>query len=208
MLDAICDVLKFAYKKNWISTRDGNMSFRRKNSEYFYVTPSGVRKNYLNSEMIIKLTLPGLERVSDETQDKICGLKPTGELHLHYLLQKTVPENRVVLHLHPTYIIAAMFAGIDLQKMENEFPEINRYTKVGPTVPVLAPISKELAEASVKALGWNEGTGEVQYDIIGLDRHGVVAIGKDPWSALQNVERLEHICQIVLASGNFHHLKK
>ena len=207
MLDAICDVLKFAYKKNWISTRDGNMSFRRKGSDYFYVTPSGVRKNYLNSEMILKLTLPDLQRVKDETQDKICGLKPTGELHLHYLLQKTIPENRVVLHLHPTYIIAAMFAGIDLQKMETEFPEIHRYTRVGPTVPVMPPISKELAEATVKALGWNEETGEVKYDIVGLDRHGVVAMGKDAWSALQNVERLEHVCQIVLASGNFEHLK-
>ena len=207
MLDAICDVLKFAYKKNWISTRDGNMSFRRLGASYFYVTPSGVRKNYLNSEMIIKLSLPNLERVHDETQDKICGLKPTGELHLHYLLQKVIPENRVVLHLHPTYIIAAMFAGIDIQKLGDEFPEINRYTRVGPTVPVISPISKELAEASVKALGWNEESGDVEYDIIGLDRHGVVALGKDAWSALQNVERLEHICQIVLASGNYHHLK-
>lgn len=207
MLDAICEVLKFAYKKNWISTRDGNMSFRRFGSDYFYVTPSGVRKNYLNSEMIIKLKLPGLERIHDEIQDKICGLQPTGELHLHFLLQKMIPENRVVLHLHPTYIIAAMFAGINLQKLGEEFPEINRYTKVGPVVPNLPPVSKDLAEASVKALGLDEESGTVEYDIIGLDRHGVVAMGKDPWTALQNVERLEHICQIVLASGNYQHLK-
>jgi L-fuculose-phosphate aldolase len=123
------------------------------------------------------------------------------------LLQKKVPGNRVVVHLHPTYIISAMYVGLDLQKVAQEFPEINRYTKVGPNVPVVPPISKDLAEASVKALGWNEETGDVEYNIVGLDRHGIIAVDKDAWSALQHCERLEHICQIVLASGNFNHLK-
>ena len=44
MLDTICDVLKAAYDRNWISTRDGNCSFKRKDDEYLYITPSGVRK--------------------------------------------------------------------------------------------------------------------------------------------------------------------
>ena len=78
MLDAICDILKFAYKRNWISTRDGNVSYRRIGNDYFYVTPSGVKKQHLNSEMIIKLTLPDLQRVDDEStgghQKKISGL--------------------------------------------------------------------------------------------------------------------------------------
>jgi len=100
-----------------------------------------------------------------------------------------------------------MYVGLDLQKVAQEFPEINRYTKVGPNVPVVPPISKDLAEASVKALGWNEETGDVEYNIVGLDRHGIIAVDKDAWSALQHCERLEHICQIVLASGNFNHLK-
>jgi ribulose-5-phosphate 4-epimerase/fuculose-1-phosphate aldolase len=216
MLDAICDILKFAYKRNWISTRDGNVSYRRysqdSGNDYFYVTPSGVKKQHLNSEMIIKLTLPDLQRVDDEStgghQKKISGLNPTGELHLHYLLQKKIPGNRVVLHLHPTYIIAAMYAGLDLQKLSIEFPEINRYTKVGPNVPVVAPISKELAEKSVEALGLDEESGEVKYDIIGLDRHGIISVDKDAWSAFQHCERLEHICQIVLASGNFKNLMR
>jgi L-fuculose-phosphate aldolase len=160
--------------------------------------------------MIIKLSLPDCQRIDDEAsgghQKKISGLNPSGELHLHYLLQKKIPGNRVVVHLHPTYIIAAMYAGLDLQKLAVEFPEINRYTKVGPNVPVVPPISKDLGEISVKALGWNEETGDIQYNIVGLDRHGIIAVDKDAWSALQHCERLEHICQIVLASGNYKHL--
>jgi len=218
MLDTICDVLKAAYERQWISTRDGNASFRRKDESFLYVTPSGVRKYHLNAEMLIKYQIQdpteeqsdcpwtSLKRFDDEYQQKIIGLKPTGELPLHYLLQKRVPHNRVVFHFHPTYTIAAMYAGIDLQKLGKEFPEINRYTRVGPNVPMIPPISKELAYASIKALGLNDETGETAYDIIGLDRHGIVVIAKDAWSAFEHAERLEHLCQVVLASGDFGNL--
>lgn len=214
MLDTICDVLKAAYDRKWISTRDGNASYKRKTENFLYVTPSGVRKQHLNAEMMIKLEFDTknddsftinpiwekLKRVDDEYQCKIIGLKPTGELPLHALLQKNIPENRVVLHLHPTYIIAAMYAGIDLQELANDFPEIHRYTRVGPTVPMTPPISEELAYLSIQALNLNDMTGNVDYDIIGLDRHGIIAVGKDAWSVFEHVERLEHICQIALAA--------
>ena len=215
MLDTICDVLKIAYDKKWISTRDGNASYRRKHEHYIYITPSGVRKQHLNSEMMLKLCLPSTmlttessieqvyeqcQRVQDEIQDKIIGLEPSGELMLHVLLQQIVPENRVVIHLHPTYIIAAMYAGLDLQHIANEFPEINRYTRVGPTVGNIPPITKELAYETVKAFNCKID-GSVDVDIIGLQRHGIIAIGKDAWSTFEHVERLEHICKIVLASG-------
>lgn len=210
MLDTICDVLKAAYERNWISTRDGNASFRRKNENFLYVTPSGVRKQHMNAEMMIKMEFDNkkdnlpiwntLKRVDDEYQKKIIGLNPTGELPLHALLQENIPDNRVILHLHPTYIISAMYAGIDLQKLADEFPEIHRYTRVGPTVPMIPPISKELAFASIKALNLNDKTGDVDYDIIGLDRHGIIALGKDAWSVFEHVERLEHICQIALSA--------
>jgi L-fuculose-phosphate aldolase len=210
MLDTICDVMKAAYDKKWISTRDGNASFKRKNEDVLYVTPSGVRKYHMNAEMLIKLKLEvdpnskyGIKttRVVDEYQEKIIGLQPTGELPLHILLQKNLPENRVVLHLHPTYIIAAMYAGLNLQQLAIQFPEINRYTRVGPTVPVIPPISEELAEATIKALNLNNETGEIDFDIVGLEQHGIIVIAKDAWSALEHAERLEHIAQIALAAG-------
>jgi L-fuculose-phosphate aldolase len=215
MLDTICDVLKAAYERGWISTRDGNASFRRRDESYLYITPSGVRKQHLNAEMIIKMeytsskdTHTHLERVNDDYQRKIVGLEPSGEIALHSKLQAVLPENRVVLHFHPTYIIAAMYAGVDLQKVAREFPEINRYTKVGPVVRMLPPISEELARESIKALELDESTGRVKYDIIGLDRHGIVAVGKDAWTVYEHVERLEHICQIVLASGDIAELMR
>jgi L-fuculose-phosphate aldolase len=215
MLDSIADVMKEAYARGWITVRDGNASFKRINEDYLYITPSGVRKQHLNAEMMLKLKLHNIddtlhvglnsiERVDDDYQRKIIGLNPSGELALHYLLQKRInTNNRVVLHLHPTYIIAAMYAGIDLQKLSDKFPELSRYTSVGPTVPMIPPVSEELEWASVKALNLDQSTGLVDFNIIGLDRHGIIAIGKDAWETFGHVERLSHICEIVLASGHF-----
>ena len=66
-------------------------------------------------------------------------------------MQYTIPTHRIVLHLRPTYIISAMYAGYDLQTLSQVFPEINRYTRVGLIVPELPPISEQLALACVKA---------------------------------------------------------
>jgi ribulose-5-phosphate 4-epimerase/fuculose-1-phosphate aldolase len=193
----ICKVLKTAYDRKWISSRDGNASTKTRYSIYMYITPSGVRKQFLSNEMLIEIDtdFPDASVLNSK-------VKPSGELPLHVLLQKRISEaSRVVLHLHPTYIVAAMYAGIDLQKLTLEFPEIHRYTRVGPTVEILPPVSEELAIASAKALGLDKNTGELKYDIIGLDRHGIIAVGIDAWDAFDHVERLEHICQVVLAAG-------
>ena len=97
-----------------------------------------------------------------------------------------------------------MYAGWNLQTLAEEFPEINRYTRVGPTVPIIPPICKELGIAAAKALCRETDSlvdGKIDYDIIGLDRHGIIAVGRDALTTFEHVERLEHICKIALASG-------
>ena len=42
--------------------------------------------------------------------------------------------------------------------------------------------------------------GSVKYNSIGMDRHGAIAVDTSPWRAFEHIERLEHICKIVLAS--------
>jgi L-fuculose-phosphate aldolase len=43
--------------------------------------------------------------------------------------------------------------------------------------------------------------GGINSHIIGLHMHGVVAVDVDPWSAYGHIERLNHVCEIVLAAG-------
>ena len=119
---------------------------------------------------------------------------------MHMRLQRYHKPTRAVVHLHPTNIIAAMYAGWDLQELAAEFPEVSRYTKVGPTVPVLPVTSVQLAHSTFQAMKEAE-TNILKYDIVGQKNHGVCAVGKNPWDAYEHIERLEHICEIALKSG-------
>lgn len=131
------------------------------------------------------------------------NLKPSGEIPLHFGLQCNMGQHsndvRVVMHLHPTYCVAAMHAGIDLSTVVNDFPELSRYTRVAPNVPDVPPISQDLADSCFEKLKLDH-YGNIGYDIVGIKGHGVVAIDSSPWRAFEHIERLEHICKIVLSS--------
>ena len=218
MLETCCDILVDAYKRNWITSRDGNISIRHHDRDHFYITPTGVRKQNMQPEMFKKISVTrtinsGMGSAvfdyqwSVIEQDDLSGnLKPSGEMPLHFGLQRELGQHkddvRVVVHVHPTYCISAMHAGIDLSTISDEFPELNRYTRVAPNVGDVPPISQELGDACHRNLGLDRD-GNIKFDIVGIKGHGVVAIDVTPWRAYEHIERLEHICKIVLASGKY-----
>ena len=207
MLETICDVMVDAYKRNWITSRDGNVSIRHHDRDHFYITPSGVRKQTLQPDQFKKIKIVNsFEYRQLEYTDISAKLKPSGEIPLHFGLQRAMGQHshdvRVVVHVHPTYCIAAMHAGIDLSTVSDAFPELNRYTKVAPNVGDVPPISQELADQCHRNLKL-DSDGNISYDIVGIKGHGVVAIDTSPWRAYEHIERLEHICKIVLASGKY-----
>jgi ribulose-5-phosphate 4-epimerase/fuculose-1-phosphate aldolase len=207
MLETICDIMVDAYKRNWITSRDGNVSIRHHDRDHFYITPSGVRKQTLQPDQFKKIRIVGSMLWEEQPYTDIsANLKPSGELPLHLGLQRKMGQHRdevrVVVHVHPTYCIAAMHAGIDLSTISSAFPELNRYTKVAPNVGDVPPISQELADRCHENLKLDKD-GNIAYDIVGIKGHGVVAIDTSPWRAYEHIERLEHIARIVLASGNY-----
>ena len=207
MLETICDTLVEAYRRNWITSRDGNVSIRHHDRDHFYITPSGVRKQTMQPDQFKKIRIVGSMLWEEQPYSDIsANLKPSGEIPLHFGLQRAMGQHstdvRVVVHLHPTYCVAAMHAGIDLSTIVNDFPELSRYTKVAPNVGDVPPISQELADRCHENL-WLRKDGTIGFDIVGIKGHGVVAIDTSPWRAFEHIERLEHICQIVLASGKY-----
>jgi len=195
MLTAIGDVMRRAYEKGWITTRDGNISLKRYNSTKMYITPSGVRKTIIHPESIIKTDIQGEYFGDIEFPENV---NPSGELEMHWMLQKSTNKTLAVVHLHPTNIISAVYGGWDMQKLSDEFPEVSRYSKVGPTVPVLPVISPELAICTFDNMTKDN---KIVYDIVAQAGHGVCAVGSNPWDAYEHIERLDHICEIVLKSG-------
>ena len=192
MLTAIGDVMRRSYEKGWITTRDGNISLRRKDSKILYITPSGWRKTIIHPEHIVKCKInENNELVTPE------GSNPSGELFMHYLIQRNSPTTRAVVHVHATNIVAAMYAGFSLPEIASHFPEIYRYTRVGASVSSVPALSHELAVETADNLCIKKD-GSCEFDIVGQKNHGVCAVGKDPWDAYEHIERLDHICEIVL----------
>jgi L-fuculose-phosphate aldolase len=192
MLTAIGDVMREAYKRGWITTRDGNCSVRMSNRPYLYITPSGWRKTIIHPEHVVKM------KIEDEQLQITDGMNPSGELWMHWNLLKNKKTTKSVLHLHPTYCVAAMYRGWHLNHIVKDFPEVFRYTKVGPNVPKLEATSLELADQTYEKFCVD---GKISYDIIGQECHGVTAIADNPWDAFEHIERVEHICKIVLAAS-------
>lgn len=177
------DVMREAYKRGWITTRDGNISVKTRDT--LYITPTAVRKYTIQVEDIVKLPL--------KDGGIYCGdLKTSIELDMHWMIQKQRGVKAVV-HLHPTHIVAALHAGFDLKMLAASFVELGRYTRVGDNVPFCPPGSNDLANMTSIAIE--------NADIVGQIGHGVTAKAKNPWDAFEHIERLNHICEIVLLSG-------
>ena len=68
------------------------------------------------------------------------------------------------------------------------------------TVPSVPALSRELADVTAECFGLAKD-GTLAFDIVGQANHGVCAVSTDPWAAYEHVERLDHICEIVLKSS-------
>ena len=192
----IISILKDSYKRNWITPRDGNISFKSVNSNKFIITPSGLRKQELSECDLIEVAIQS----SGWKQLNNFNLKPSGEIELHYEILKSVDADICIIHLHPTYTISAMYAGFNLPNLAKSFPELSRYTNVGENTDNVPPLTKDLAIQCKSKLAYDESQSKFIHNIIGIPNHGVVSIGKDIYEAFEHIERLEHISKIAILS--------
>ena len=188
----IIDTMKQLYSKKYISIRDGNVSFKPKNENFFYISAGSVKKNEINVDQILKINF-------DENKlfyDRNYKYQPSREILMHSLLQ-THPSNNnkdtFVIHAHPPNIIS--YIGIDqnnpLKNMKTIFPELN-VGKIGENVPYYEAGSIELAESCFEKLLHNE--------IVGMERHGSLSIGNDIELLFEDIETLEYYIDIYLKS--------
>ena len=83
MLTAIGDVMRRAYERGWIMTRDGNISMRTREGRYLYIIPSGWRKTIIHPEHVVRLEIvedPLTHKLIPNVRDE---QSPSGELWIH-----------------------------------------------------------------------------------------------------------------------------
>ena len=199
----IVDTMKRLYANKFISIRDGNVSFKPKGADFFYISAGQVRKNEINTDQVIKVHFRQKKTSIDNhitgnyslMFDKKYTYAPSREIYMHSFLQ-TLTENyfsdTFVVHAHPPNIIA--YTGLndnnhELYNIKLTFPELN-VGKIGLNVKYHHAGSYELANNCLQNLK--------DHEIVALERHGSLSIGNDVDKIFEDIETLEYYTNVEL----------
>lgn len=165
----------------------GNISFRDKETNLVYLTPSGMDYTIVTQDDIVVCDLDG--NVVEGTK------KPTIETGLHLAIYKARPEVNAVVHTHPMYSMVFSCCGEDIPLVIDEAAQTLGGTVK--TAEYALPGSPELAQNCVDALG-------TQSNACLLKSHGAVCVGEDMDNAFKVSKVLEvtaEIYQMIRAIG-------
>lgn len=185
LLDALCDAGRQLWQRNLLAAADGNLSLRLPDGR-IAMTPSGLPKARLGREDLAWLDLEG----------RILAGNPSSERQMHLAVYRACPEARVVIHAHPPTAIAWSLAFPDAEALPDDaMPEVILAAGRIPQVPYARPGTADLGSALLPFLP--------AHRLLLLARHGGLAWGEGIEEALGGMERLEHVCQILLAARAF-----
>jgi len=165
-------VMRILYERKYISSLSGNASVREPGSSEFWITPSGVFKGALKPSDIIKMNVDG--RVLEGR------LKPSSEWRFHAAIYRKRKDVNAVIHAHNPITVGLTMAGITIKPVTAEGILFLRKIKIIPYAP---PGSQELAGKVAK--------GIEDCNALILERHGVIAVGRNLVEAEVIVETLE-----------------
>jgi L-fuculose-phosphate aldolase len=165
----------------------GNISYRDKETNLVYLTPSGMDYSTIIEDDVVVCDLDG--NIVEGTRI------PTIETGLHLAVYKARPEVNAILHTHPIYSTVFSCMGKDVPLIIDEAAQT--LGDVCRTAEYALPGSPQLAENCVKALG-QRATSCL------LKAHGAVCVGDTMEAAFKVSRVLEitaQIYQMILATG-------
>jgi len=163
----------------------GNLSCRV-DDEYMLITATGVWLSKLTKDEV------ALCRISNGAS--LNGKKPSIELGFHRGILSTREDIKVVLHFaSPSATTLACSKDLTTDRF-SVIPEIPYYIGPVAVVPYFAPGSSDLAAAVTAAI--------YEHDLIILQNHGQVTVGKDFRDALRKALYFEFTSSICLRAGN------
>lgn len=171
-----------------ISAGEGNLSVRL-DTDRLLVTPTGLRKDELTPGDLVLVWLDHPERDAVSRT----GRGPTSDLAIHLAVYAARPDIGAVAHAH---LPAAM--GLTLAGEVPDPAALPETALLLPRLPFLSlgiPGSAELAGRIAAALSEPGEPPERQESAVLLERHGAVAVGRDPDHAVDRLELVEVLCR-------------
>jgi len=171
-----------------ISAGEGNISVRL-DADRLLVTPAGLRKDELAADdlVVVWLDHPDREILSRS------GRGPSSDLAIHLAVYAARSDIGAFAHAH---LPAAM--GLTLAGEVPDPAALPETALLLPRLPFLSlgvPGSAELAGRIATALSEPTGPPEPPAQAVLLERHGAVAVGRDPDHAVDRLELVEVLCR-------------
>jgi L-fuculose-phosphate aldolase len=178
----LVQVGKKIYRQGLIAGSDGNISVRLSGTQIL-ITASGV--------LLGELKIADLVTVNLLTGKREGRKKPSSELPMHLEIYRQRPEIRAVIHAHPPVATAFTLTGRSLP--HPVLPELILTSGEIPVVPYATPATNEGAKVISKLVQ--------HHDLLLLDHHGALSLGKDLRTALLRMEKLEHAAWTLFLAG-------
>jgi L-fuculose-phosphate aldolase len=177
----LVEVCRRLHDRRLLGAGEGNVSCRL-GAHRLLVTPSGANKGYLRPADLVVVDLSGA---------KVRGRgRPSTELLMHLAAYAARPDVEAVVHAHPLTAVAFTVAGVE------------------PPNDLLPEAVLVLGRIAVAPFA-TPGTGEVPrslepfwsgHQVLLLERHGALALGRDLFQAFDRMETLERVCEVAAAA--------
>ncbi|MBI6875319.1 class II aldolase/adducin family protein [Clostridium aciditolerans] len=179
---ALVDIGRRIYEKGFVAANDGNISCKV-DPNTIWITPTGVSKGFMTSDMMIKMNLDG---------KIIAGkLKPSSEFKMHLRVYKENPEVMAVMHAHPPIATSFAIAGISLDKAI--LPEAVVQLGSVPVAPYATPGSQGVPDSIAPYCK--------TYNGVLLANHGALSWGRDIYEAYYRMESIEYYASVLMYTG-------
>jgi len=186
----LCQTMKELYAEKILTDIGGNLSFRSvEDDQYFWITPSGMKKNIVEPEHLIKMSMEG--EVVNDNADRT----PSVEWPMHMRIFQEDDDFKMIIHSH-----APLATALSVLKNPPEIPILT--AELGFLVPeiVIVPYkrsgSSELGEVVAEAL-WDSS-------VLILENHGVISVSEESFqNAAIKTRALEEYLQLYLDAKRF-----
>lgn len=173
----VANYMRRLYKKGLTTCSGGNISLRWKD-DIVLITPSQIDKGTLKAKTIGQVSISG-ENLTPE-------FKLSMETKMHLEVYKTRPDVSAIVHAHP--IFATSYAGTDLKINTNISGESRA-------------LIGDLVYAEYALMGTEELALKVancckKGNVIIMQNHGVLTVGKTLFEAYDRIEVLEAAAKI------------
>lgn len=167
------------WQLGWVAANDGNVSVRLSDGT-FWITPSGISKSFITPEKLLRVN--HAMEVLEGPPDNV----PSSELKMHMRCYEKRDDVGAVVHAHPPTATGYAVANIPL----DEYSMIETVIAIGaiPVTPYGAPSTYEVPDAIEPYLQ--------THDVMLLQNHGALTLGKDLLTAYYRMETLELFAKI------------